>query len=149
MRRLLAATLLMLAVGDGDRVDAAASSSSTAQASARVVEGVSVIGLLGSPVNLADVLAALRSLAAGPNTGSRLIRIPSLVPPDDPAAPGFGLGSEAGMAEAMAGARLSAQPDAAAGLLEGSLAAAISLAREAPGSDAAESGPVTITVDFN
>ena len=144
MRRLLAVSLI--AAGSGPSLAASA----TAQASAQVVEPVQVIGLLGTPLTLADVLAALQSVIAGPNTGSRLIRLAAIAPPEDPMASNLGVSDreDSGVTEAMSNP---VNGSAGAGTLQGALAAAVSVAPGASRSGQGEGGggPASITVAFN
>ncbi len=138
------ATTALLMVAGGVGVSNAAGAS--AQASVSVVEAVSVIGLLGSPTAVNDVLLALQSSIAGPATGSRLIRLPNADGTDAAFNAVFGLGAsaafDAGVAAAMSGA-LAAGPDGGAGTLQGERAAAVTLFA------AAGEAPASITVAFN
>jgi len=131
---VLALALLPAYGGPGHAANA------TASASARVTEAVALAPLLGAPVSINDLLAALRA-PAGPRTGSVLLHLPDLG-----AGLALGLGAIApavvpGMREAIAGALTLPL----SGTLQGELVAAVSLAGQPADSD----GQASITVAFN
>jgi hypothetical protein len=130
----LPGALLVCATSSWEAVDAAGAS---ATARVSVVEAISVPGILGAPISVNDVLLALQSSAAGPATGSRLIRLINAVAPADPSNLSV---SDPGVSPAMAGAL--GVPDSA-GTLEGDRAASVSL------KGSAGEAPVSITVAFN
>lgn len=120
--------LLLLGAVVSRQVGAA---SAMAQASAAVVEAVSVSRLLGSPLSVNEILDALNG-TAGPNTGSVMLRLTSPAP--------MAL-SDLGTS---ASTSLASSPDEAPGTLQGEPVAAVSTLRPA-----LAAAPPSITVAFN
>lgn len=133
---VLLSSALLLA---GLPLDAAKSGTTSISATATVVEAVKVLEVLGTPVSLGAVLAALNA-PAGPQTGSALIRLVVEAP--------VGLAGSA-RAFSLAGLALSSDGraaviDAGSGVLHSGLAAAVSLA----GANGAQQ-PASLIVAFN
>lgn len=129
MQGMKIGVLVLLGLATSRPVGAA---NAMAQARATVVEAVSVSTLLGSPLSVNDILAALQA-AAGPQTGSVSIRLAISGSPS-PVQAGHGGGSAWALAEEAG----------EAGTLQRELVAAVSAIRHELAAE-----PPSITVAFN
>lgn len=132
-RHRLLALLCALAAAD-----MATAASASAQASATVLQPVTVSAWLGVPVSVQDLLAARQS-PAGPMVGALVPRVPEAAPPSPPRVP---LAWIADVIEARTAFAIDMVPGA--GLLPAGPAATITAATSGDGET-----PLVITVAFN
>lgn len=138
----VAGLVLGLAAG----ANAFAASSAVANASATVVAPAMVNGFLGAPVTIQGLLAAWHATAAGPQTGSAPLRLPSTLPAQTTQEQQLALLAELSQDESGAWSE-ARQAHLDAGLLQAGLAAAVSAVSAEE--DERHGALVFITVAFN